>query len=103
MSACSQSLTLNTPLRFHQVAPNRYAVTGTPADCVILATIKILQEKPALVISGDHEFIPAATAEHIAQALPNARLVTLKDCGHFTYMECPAPVRENIDSFFSKK
>jgi 5'/3'-nucleotidase len=52
MSASSQSLTLNTPLRYHQIAPNRYAVTGTPADCVILAAIKILLEKPALVISG---------------------------------------------------
>jgi 5'-nucleotidase len=52
MSACSQSLTLNQPLRFHQVAANRYAVQGTPADCVILAAIKILKEKPSLVISG---------------------------------------------------
>jgi len=52
MSACSQSLTLNQPLRFHKVAPNRYAVQGTPADCVILASIKILSEKPNLVISG---------------------------------------------------
>jgi 5'-nucleotidase len=52
MSACSQSLTLNQPLRFHQVAANRYAVQGTPADCVILASIKILHEKPSLVISG---------------------------------------------------
>src|ERR1051326_278679 len=52
MSACSQSLTLNQPLRYTQVAPNRYAVQGTPADCVILAAIKILDEKPDLVISG---------------------------------------------------
>jgi 5'-nucleotidase len=52
MSACSQSLTLNQPLRFHQVGPNRFAVQGTPADCVILASIKILQKKPDLVISG---------------------------------------------------
>ena len=52
MSASSQSLTLNQPLRYHQVAPNRYAVQGTPADCVILASIKILEQKPDLVISG---------------------------------------------------
>ncbi len=52
MSACSQSLTLNQPLRYHQIAPNRYAVQGTPADCVILASIKILEQKPSLVISG---------------------------------------------------
>src|SRR5262245_40708119 len=52
MSASSQSLTLNQPLRFHKVGANRYAVSGTPADCVILAAIKILHERPSLVISG---------------------------------------------------
>jgi proline iminopeptidase len=55
---------------------------------------------PTLVIYGDHDFIPAATAAHITQAIPNARLVTLKDCGHFSYLECPAAVREHIDAFF---
>ena len=54
---------------------------------------------PALVITGDHDFFPFA-AEHIAQAIPGARLVTLKDCGHFPYLECPAPLREQIDAFF---
>jgi proline iminopeptidase len=54
---------------------------------------------PALVITGDHDFFPFA-AEHIAQAIPGARLVTLKDCGHFPYLECPVPLREQIDVFF---
>jgi proline iminopeptidase len=55
---------------------------------------------PTLVISGDHEFIPSSTAEHISQAIPNARLVTLKDCGHFTYLECPVAAHEQIDALF---
>lgn len=42
---------------------------------------------PTLVIFGDHDFIPGEIAEHIAGAMPNARLVTLRDCGHFTYLE----------------
>jgi proline iminopeptidase len=54
---------------------------------------------PALVITGDHDFFRFA-AEHIAQAIPGARLVTLKDCGHFPYLECPVPLREQIDAFF---
>ena len=53
---------------------------------------------PTLVITGDHDFFPFA-AEHIAQAIPGARLVTLKDCGHFPYLECPAPLREQINTF----
>ncbi len=65
----------------------------------LLPKVKTLRI-PTLVISGDHEFIPEATAEHIAQAIPNARLVVLKDCGHFSDLESPAAVHEQIDAFF---
>lgn len=71
-------------------------------DYDLLPKLKSLRI-PTLVISGDHEFIPAATAEHITQAVPNAHMVTLKDCGHFSYLECPAAVREQIDVFFRAK
>ena len=57
---------------------------------------------PALVITGDHDFFPFA-AEHIAQAFPGARLVTLTDCGHFPELECPMPLRRAIDAFFRGK
>ena len=56
---------------------------------------------PTLVITGDHDFFPFA-AEDIAQAIPGAHLVTLKDCGHFPYLECPTRLREQIDAFFSQ-
>jgi proline iminopeptidase len=55
---------------------------------------------PTLVIYSDHDFIPAGTAAHITQAMPDAHLVTMKDCGHFAYLECPVDVREQIDVFF---
>jgi proline iminopeptidase len=61
-----------------------------------LATLRV----PALVIYGDHDFIPADSASHIARAIPGARLVTLKDCGHFSYLECPGAVRKELDDFF---
>ena len=64
-----------------------------------LKTLKI----PTLVLSGDHEFIPASSAEHIAKAIPDARLIVLKGCGHFTFMECPVPVHEEIDALFARK
>jgi proline iminopeptidase len=48
---------------------------------------------PTLVISGDHDLIPGEVALHIARALPNAQLVTLRNCGHFTYLECAGDVR----------
>lgn len=55
---------------------------------------------PTLVLYGDHDFIPAGCAEHIARSIPNARLVTFEDCGHFTYLECPDLVRREIDDLF---
>jgi pimeloyl-ACP methyl ester carboxylesterase len=32
----------------------------------------------------------------------NARMVILKDWGHFSYMECPAAVHKEIDAFLQK-
>jgi proline iminopeptidase len=64
-----------------------------------LASVRV----PALVIYGDHDFVPADTASHIARAIPGARLVTLKDCGHFSYLECPAAVRKEIDELFHQQ
>ena len=48
---------------------------------------------PTLVLWGDHDFIPREISEHLVGSLPQARLVTLEDCGHFAYLECPASVR----------
>jgi proline iminopeptidase len=57
---------------------------------------------PTLVIAGDHDFIPPEIAEHIAHAIPGSRLVVLKDCGHFSYMECPRDVHAAFDDFFRR-
>jgi proline iminopeptidase len=57
---------------------------------------------PTLVVHGDHDFIPSFAAEHIAAAVPAARFVTMRECGHFAYLECPGPVRKEIDEFFRK-
>ena len=53
---------------------------------------------PTLVIAGDHDFMVGA-AEHLARAIPRAELVTVKDCGHFAFMECSGEVRGAL-SFF---
>jgi len=52
VSACAQSLTLTRPLRVETLEPFRHAVDGTPADCVNLAIMKLLDRKPDLVVSG---------------------------------------------------
>jgi proline iminopeptidase len=57
---------------------------------------------PTLVIAGDHDFIPVEVAAHIAQALPDAELVTIKDCGHFAFLECTGEVRNALNAFFER-
>lgn len=52
-SGMSRALSLNSPLRARRVAEKRYAVTGTPADCVLMAINDIIEGKePDLVLSG---------------------------------------------------
>lgn len=52
-SGVSHSLSLNDPLRLREVSPQRYAVKGTPTDCVIMAIRHIMADnRPDLVLSG---------------------------------------------------
>ena len=52
-SGVAHSLSLNDPLRLRQVAERRYAVRGTPTDCVIMGARHVLNGKnPDLVLSG---------------------------------------------------
>jgi 5'-nucleotidase len=51
-SASSLALTLHHPLRVKPIKKNKFAVSGTPADCVYLAVQKFLPRIPDLLISG---------------------------------------------------
>jgi 5'-nucleotidase len=52
-SASGHALTLQRPLRLHEIAEGEYAVDGTPTDCVLLAVHAVLKgELPDLVVSG---------------------------------------------------
>jgi proline iminopeptidase len=77
------------------------------ADSWLLSGYDLLPKLPALkiptlVIAGDKDFIPGEIARHIASAIPGAQLVTLGNCGHFSYLECPADVRKAFDDFFRR-
>jgi 5'-nucleotidase len=52
-SGASHSLTLTLPLRLRQAGNQRFALSGTPTDCVMMAGIHIMKDHlPDLVISG---------------------------------------------------
>ncbi|QKV17754.1 5'/3'-nucleotidase SurE [Oricola thermophila] len=51
-SGLAHSLTINDPLRLREISERRFALRGTPTDCVIMAVTHIMPEKPDLVLSG---------------------------------------------------
>ncbi|WP_284448308.1 5'/3'-nucleotidase SurE, partial [Pseudoxanthomonas mexicana] len=52
-SGASHSLTLTLPLRLRKINARKYAVRGTPTDCVMMAMHEIFKDKrPDLLLSG---------------------------------------------------
>ncbi len=52
-SGLAHSLTLSEPLRLRKVGDKRFAVRGTPTDCVIMAVRELFADEPCdLVLSG---------------------------------------------------
>ena len=54
---------------------------------------------PVLVIHGDKDPIPAASAAEWQAAFPKATLVLVKSAGHFPYVEQPEAFLRAVDSF----
>ena len=51
-SGASHALTMHAAIRLWEATPGHYAVVGTPVDCVYLGVHQVLEEPPALVVSG---------------------------------------------------
>ena len=52
-SGASHSLTLSEPLRLRRISRRRFAVRGTPTDCVMMAIHELMPDRrPDLVLSG---------------------------------------------------
>ena len=52
-SGKSRAVTLTDPVRVRQVEPQKFAVQGTPTDCVLIGLLELVEgKKPDLVLSG---------------------------------------------------
>jgi 5'-nucleotidase len=53
-SGASRALTLSDPIRVRRLDPRRFAVEGTPTDCVMMAVQQLINDgqQPGLVLSG---------------------------------------------------
>jgi 5'-nucleotidase len=50
-SGCGHRVTMNQPIRVDEIAPGKFRVAGTPADCVRIALARLVPDA-ALVIAG---------------------------------------------------
>jgi len=88
-------------LKAWAVESRLYRDTWDRTDYDLLPKLRTLRT-PVLVIAGEYDFIPPEIAAQIAGALPTATLATIKNCGHFSYLECGSEVRTAIDTFLSR-
>jgi len=60
-SGASHSLTLTMPLRLRKLDDRHFAITGTPTDCVMMASSHLMTDRaPTLILSGVNRGINAA-------------------------------------------
>jgi len=57
---------------------------------------------PVLIVFGDHEPAIDIAARAFNQALPQAKVVVMKNCGHFPFLEKPAALEELVSGFIPK-
>jgi 5'-nucleotidase len=80
-SAISHAITLDTPIRSHKInwrnGDTAYAVSGTPADCIKLAMMELLTDRPDLMISGINPGANAGININYSGTLAAAREATL--------------------------
>ncbi|MBY7649234.1 MAG: 5'/3'-nucleotidase SurE [Candidatus Liberibacter europaeus] len=63
-SCLSNSLTMAKSLSCRKISEKRFAVNGTPVDCVVIALHQLSDKKPDLILSGVN--VGTNTANHIA-------------------------------------
>ena len=93
-STASHSLTVRWPLRIRKLSARRFAVTGTPSDCVLLAVCHLLKDRPPdLVLSGvnnganlaediTHSGTVAAAMEATLLGIPAIALSQMREGDH---------------------
>ncbi|MCB9688908.1 MAG: 5'/3'-nucleotidase SurE [Alphaproteobacteria bacterium] len=77
-SAQSHSLTMHRPLRVIRHGERRFAVTGTPADCIYLALHHVMPERPDIVVSGINAGSNLGTDVHYSGTVAAAREACLQ-------------------------
>lgn len=91
-SGFAHSLSLSDPLRMRKIDERRFAVRGTPTDCVIMGVRKVMTSPPDLILSGvnngtniaDDVTYSGTVAGAIEGTLLNIRSIALSQAWAFT-------------------
>lgn len=54
-SAASHAITLHKPVRAKELAPGRWSLSGTPADCIYVGLLRLAPRPPTIVVSGPND------------------------------------------------
>ena len=71
------------------------------ANFDIKEKLKILN-CPVLIVHGDYDPIPLKCAEELNADIKNSKLVVLKNCGHFSYIEAPRRLFKVCNEFLAQ-
>lgn len=95
-SGAGHSLTMHEPIRYRKVSDKRYAVAGTPTDCVLMATMVIALDKPfSLVLSGVNRGANVAedvTYSGTIAAAMEGTLLEIPSIAFSNYIEADKPI-----------
>ena len=109
-SGMSHALSLRHPLEIRKISERRYACSGTPVDCVILAAQGVLPFCPELVVSGINrgpnlgtDIIFSGTAAAARQAamigIPGIAVSLATTGNSFRYKALAKLVASRLDDF----
>ena len=76
-----------------------YDETSRTEDWTLFPALREL-DVPTLLLHGEHDFVPVELVVRIADAVPGARLTVLPGVGHFSYLEAPELVFDEVSRFF---
>ncbi len=90
-SAASHAITLGRPLRLREISPQRYALDGTPADCIYVAIhhADLLPRKPSLVASGINHGLNLGTDVFYSGTVAGAREGALRGVSAMAFSMAP--------------
>jgi 5'-nucleotidase len=88
-SGASHSLTLTQPLRVRKVSARKFAVRGTPTDCVLMACSRLIPGPPPdLVLSGVNRGANLAEDVSYSGTVSAAKEATLVDIPAIALSQC---------------